>query len=453
MKSIRSVNPEKLLLEFFKSENISLKANGWVFAVCFSGGPDSTALLLLMHRLSIRYQFPLKAVHVRHNIRSEAESCAEEEFVRRFCRERNIEIHSESLPPGFLSQKLRECKRSPEEAARIERYRIFCKLKQEGFADWFLTAHHADDNRETVVQRIFEGAGLFGLKGIPRRNGFFLRPLLTVSKQTLIELLSENHLTGIFDSTNGDLSISRNRFRSTIAPFLDREVPGWKSGIDRLIEKVNAAAQALLRLPIETVIEKDGDGAVFIRRERWNLLLKQERYAVVYAALQSLLTGRDRERISFDFVRETAECLCGEKFYRGVRIRCDSDRILFSPPASFFLRYAFCFDVSEPGCYRFPGGVVTVRKDPFRDINADFSISVSEAVLPLFLRSFRFGDNSSAEKTEVPANDRFSSAVLCDRTGVKAVLPVAKRMTKNSADLEKNLFFNYYMEIRTEHGR
>ena len=259
MKSIRSVNPEKLLLEFFESENISLKANGRVFAVCFSGGPDSTALLLLMHRLSIRYQFPLKAVHVRHNIRSEAESCAEEEFVRRFCRERNIEIHSESLPPGFLSQKLRECKRSPEEAARIERYRIFCKLKQEGFADWFLTAHHADDNRETVVQRIFEGAGLFGLKGIPRRNGFFLRPLLTVSKQTLIELLSENHLTGIFDSTNGDLSISRNRFRSTIAPFLDREVPGWKSGIDRLIEKVNAAAQALLRLPIETVIEKDGE--------------------------------------------------------------------------------------------------------------------------------------------------------------------------------------------------
>ena len=316
-----------------------------------------------------------------------------------------------------------------------------------------MTAHHADDNRETVVQRIFEGAGLFGLKGIPRRNGFFLRPLLTVSKQTLIELLSENHLTGIFDSTNDDLSISRNRFRSTIAPFLDREVPGWKSGIDRLIEKVNAAAQALLRLPIETVIEKDGDGAVFIRRERWNLLLRQERYAVVYAALQSLLTGRDRERISFDFVRETAACLCGEKFYRGVRIRCDSDRILFSPPASFFLRYSFCFDVSEPGCYRFPGGVVTVRKDPFRDEGADFSLSEDEAAPPLFLRSFRFGDGGCAGKTETGKTGRFPAAVLCDRTGVKAVFPTVKRATKNPADLEKNRFFNYYMEIRTEHGR
>ena len=160
MKSTAPVNPEKLLLEFFNSENIPLEAGGCVFAVCFSGGEDSTALLSLMHRLSLRYRFLLKAVHIRHNIRNAEESRADEEFVRRFCGEREIELRCESLPPGLLRRMIRECGRSPEEAARAERYRIFSELKEEGFADWFLTAHHADDNRETVVQRVFEGAGL-----------------------------------------------------------------------------------------------------------------------------------------------------------------------------------------------------------------------------------------------------------------------------------------------------
>ena len=452
MKSTAPVNPEKLLLEFFNSENIPLEAGGCVFAVCFSGGEDSTALLSLMHRLSLRYRFLLKAVHIRHNIRNAEESRADEEFVRRFCGEREIELRCESLPPGLLRRMIRECGRSPEEAARAERYRIFSELKEEGFADWFLTAHHADDNRETVVQRVFEGAGLLGLKGIPRRNGFFLRPLLTVSKQTLTGWLSENHLTGIFDSTNGNLSIPRNRFRQKAAPFLDKEFPGWKKGIDRLIEKANAAVQALPSLS-ETVTERDGNGSVFIRRGQWDSLPKRERYEAVREALQCVLTGRDRERISFDFIRETADCFRGEKFYRGVRVKCDSDRILFSPPASSVLRCAFCFDVSEPGRYRFPGGVVTVQKEPFRDEGADFSLSEDEAAPPLFLRSFRFGDGGCAGKTETGKTERFPAAVLCDRTGVKAVFPVVKRSTKNPADLEKNRFFNYYMEIRTEHGR
>ena len=96
---------------------------------------------------------------------------------------------------------------------------------------------------------------------------------------------------------------------------------------------------------------------------------------------------------------------------------------------------------------------MTVRKEPFRDEGADFSLSEDETAPPLFLRSFRFGDGGCAGKTETEKTGRFPAAVLCDRTGVKAVFPVVKRSTKNPADLEKNRFFNYYMEIRTEHGR
>ena len=131
--------------------------------VAFSGGADSTLLLHLLHEHASQHGAPLYAVHVHHGIRG-AQADADMEFCRRTCRKLGIPLFCIKVNVPVLAKKAGQ---SLEEAARHARYRHFARLMQQHDIPLLATAHHADDNLETVLFRICRGTGTQGMRGIP----------------------------------------------------------------------------------------------------------------------------------------------------------------------------------------------------------------------------------------------------------------------------------------------
>ncbi len=178
----------------------------------FSGGADSTALVLALHQAEI----PFTAVHFTHGIREEETGKKELDFCRTFCGERGIPfLHRNLDVPG--SRKPGE---GLEEAARRCRFSAWKTILPENCA--VVTAHHGDDAAETLLLRLFRGgnvSALTGLRDINTVEGIlFLRPLLAYSKQDLLAFLHEHKIRWMEDATNRESEYTRNFFRNRILP-------------------------------------------------------------------------------------------------------------------------------------------------------------------------------------------------------------------------------------------
>ena len=189
-----------------------------ICTAAFSGGADSTALLLLLWQLRERLRITVRAVHVHHGIRG-AEADRDEAFCRAFCAERGIPLRCVHVDaPGCAEAN----RLSLETAARMLRYDALMQAAPEGE---IATAHHAGDNAETLLFHLLRGAGLRGLCGIPARSGRIIRPLLTAEKQEILRYLAENGQSYVEDSSNFTDGNTRGRLRRTLMPALLAENP------------------------------------------------------------------------------------------------------------------------------------------------------------------------------------------------------------------------------------
>ncbi len=190
-------------------------------AVAVSGGADSVALLRVLLELRPELGVVLSVAHFHHQIRG-AEADADRQFSSDLALKFQLEFHSGSADvPAYA----REHKMSLESGARELRHRWFAGLLSQGVAGKIATAHTLDDQAETVLMRILRGAGARGLAGIApeQREKRLVRPLLGITRQEV-----ENYLNTIGqpwrnDSSNLDLSHTRNRVRHTLLPLLERE--------------------------------------------------------------------------------------------------------------------------------------------------------------------------------------------------------------------------------------
>ena len=145
--------------------------------VALSGGPDSVALALL----ALESGAHVTAAHVEHGIRG-ADSVADMEFVEDFCARQGIALHTARIDVPALS---RQTGLGLETAAREARYRFLREVKERVGADVIATAHHRDDQMETVLMHLFRGCGTRGLEGMRFRSGDLVRPLLAYTKEEL----------------------------------------------------------------------------------------------------------------------------------------------------------------------------------------------------------------------------------------------------------------------------
>lgn len=176
-----------------------------------SGGPDSLALVLLARAAGL----PIAAATVDHGLRPEA--AAEADYVAQICAELGVrhQILRLTHPPTGNVQAW----------ARRERYAALSRWQADGHLPYLATAHHADDQLETMLMRLNRGAGVGGLAGIRAARGAILRPLLDWRKAELEALVAKAGLTPVADPSNSDDRFDRARLRKALrdAPWLDAQ--------------------------------------------------------------------------------------------------------------------------------------------------------------------------------------------------------------------------------------
>lgn len=199
--------------------------------VAVSGGPDSIALLRLLHRLKLSWRLTLTAVHFNYGLRG-AESDADQAFVESMCRQLDIPFQTRQLEVRARAHGL-----SLQAAARDLRYCAMHEIAQQCGADRIAVGHTADDQAETVLLWMLRGSGLTGLSGMPAcRDNRVVRPLYETRRGELLAYLSDEGISFRQDSSNGKPIYLRNRIRQEVIPVLQRLVPSAVQALCKLAD-------------------------------------------------------------------------------------------------------------------------------------------------------------------------------------------------------------------------
>lgn len=179
-----------------------------------SGGPDSLCLLDVLAALAEKQAFQLHIAHVNYRLRGAA-SDLDEVLVRERAAAYDI--------PCTVFRPKKTVKGNLEETLRDERYAFFERLRKKLGYGRVAVAHHEDDQAETVLLRLLRGAGLQGLAAMRSQSGAIIRPLLSMSRQDILQYLEERGLPYREDESNGDRRFMRNRIRHELIPLLERD--------------------------------------------------------------------------------------------------------------------------------------------------------------------------------------------------------------------------------------
>lgn len=200
---------------------------GGKYIVALSGGADSVSLLFVLKHLEHELGIGVEAAHCNFHLRG-AESVRDEEFCKQLCERLSVPLHL----IHFDTQAYADLHRvSIEMAARDLRYGYFENLRRDIEAHDICVAHHRDDSVETVLLNLVRGTGLRGLRGIQPRNGNIIRPLLSLSREDIVQYLGALGESYVTDSTNLHNDVKRNKIRLDVMPLLRELNPSVSQSI------------------------------------------------------------------------------------------------------------------------------------------------------------------------------------------------------------------------------
>lgn len=230
-------------------ERHGLEKNYWV---AYSGGMDSHVLLSLCHKLSKELPLQWRVIHINHQINAKAGEWAQ--HCKQVCHDLAVPYHE------FCLQLNKQTGDSLEAIAREARYQQFANCMQEG--DVLLTAHHQEDQAETMLLQLLRGAGLPGLAAMPMEKrfgkGLHARPLLHYSQSELSTYAETEKLKWITDGSNHDTQFSRNFLRQDIFPSLRKTWPSAAKTIARSAMHCSEAQTLLQEFAAEICVNVSG---------------------------------------------------------------------------------------------------------------------------------------------------------------------------------------------------
>ena len=322
-----------------------------------SGGVDSVSLLHYLKGQEKTYGYTLCAAHCEHGIRGE-ESLRDARFVKELCERWGVPLFafSENCP-----LRAERDKQSLETAAREFRKECFQRLLTEEKADFIATAHHKNDEAETVLFRLLRGTSLTGVGGMSAMDGQIIRPFLSWTRVKIEAYAQENGLVFRTDSTNLETDATRNKLRLQALPMLENCVPGATDNLVRFAGLATEDDELLYRYAKALVtVANDGVQVAFsgekpLFRRACLLALKslgvEKDYTALHlenaCALQTLQRGAKQ---TFPKGVEAEKREDGIYFYR----KCEED-FEPKPPVQPFSEKGF-----DGGRYR-----VIVSADPF----------------------------------------------------------------------------------------
>ena len=423
-------------------DSLGVRGAGAHVLVAVSGGCDSVSLLHLLRFAAEDAELRVTAAHFDHAMRAGSEKDAA--WVRGVCRGWGVplvEARAEAPP-------------RTEEEARDARYAFLRRARAECGATHVATAHHADDQAETVLFRALRGTGVSGLAGIAPADGTGLvRPLLPFWRAEIVRYARSAGLSWRDDPTNALVDPARNRIRLRLLPWIERHLaPGARRSLVRLAElaREEEAAWDSILAPILAEVAREEDGALVLVRERLGAYDWPVAARVLRAVLRRLGTAPDRAgtRLALQFISHAPSgrvlTLPG-----GVRITIEFglarlERAPAQAPAAPPHRPLVIADPGAPGegCFRVGGREWTVRWRPGHDEEAaeerTMRIAIARVRFPLTLRGRAPGDRVRTRagrrplkkvlaEARVPVRSRGTLPVLADAGGAVLWVPGVAR--------------------------
>ena len=298
------------------------------YVIALSGGLDSTVLLHALAVTRERHGKALLAVHIDHRLHPD--SAGWSEYCRGLAGRLGVEIHVDTVTVDA------EASGGLEAAAREARYAALARRMGDG--DWLLSAHHRDDQAETLLLNLMRGSGPAGLAGIGLlsrfRAGWLVRPLIDVPRAALEAYAAEKNLRWIEDPSNEDLRFDRNYLRHQVLPALEQRWPGVSERLARSAD-LAAEAAAMLEDLAEIDLRSAGNRATRIDVEILLALPEaRQRNLLRYAARRAGLPLPGAARLSavLDHVlraREDAQPLVA---WQGAELRRYRGKLYLLPP-------------------------------------------------------------------------------------------------------------------------
>ncbi|MDZ4121510.1 MAG: tRNA lysidine(34) synthetase TilS, partial [Candidatus Cloacimonadaceae bacterium] len=317
---------QKKLQSYIEKEKLIKKGDKLLLAL--SGGADSVALLYLLYKMRTDMNLSLLAVHVNHQLRGE-ESTGDEAFCKELCLQLNVPIIIRRIE--ISSHK------DLENQARIHRVGIFTQLLKLYRFDKIVTAHHKNDQAETMLMNLMRGAGLGGLAGIKPISGNTIHPLLPFSREELCKMLQSEKITWREDSSNSDNRFARNRIRNILIPMIQSEFnPAFVEVMSRQAEIFRNSESCISNLigrKLKKVVLDQFPDSYILSIEHLMAMTETERFYILrYVYAQLAKTENDFFYHSFDEINQLCQSDGSKEtsLQHGVVVRKQYTELIFS---------------------------------------------------------------------------------------------------------------------------
>ena len=375
----------------------SLLSTGDKVLAALSGGPDSVALLMILYKLKGELKISLESLHVNHMIRSD-DSDKDENFCRVLCEKLDIPITviNEDIPALAEREK-----RGLEETARNFRYKVLNDFAENRGFNKIAVGHHADDQVETILFRIFRGTGRTGFVGMPIKRDKIIRPLLHVAKKDIIKFLNEKKIEFCQDFSNEDNNFTRNYIRNSLLKDIRENI---NSSVDSnllnladTIMEEDRFLESIVNEKVKESVSKSSGGKIELTLELfcgYDIWLRRRLLRYCLSAISADGLGPDKLVVDrLDFACRTFQK--GISLPGNIQAACSGSKMIFYRPGNFIKSREFILGQQ---------------------------LEVSELNINVFGQELKF-------KPELLIKKRFSSVVVIDSD--KVYLPFEIRGIKN----------------------
>jgi tRNA(Ile)-lysidine synthase len=359
---------------FNKSDQIGL---------AISGGRDSVCAAYMLNELKISFVM----VHVNFDLRGE-ESENDQKFVEQLSKKL---AHCTGLKTIKKNAKdyAKEYKLSIQEAAREIRYSYFDELKKSNHFDKLITAHHQNDLVETFFINLYRKSGINGLKSIPIKRGYIIRPFLAFSSDEINAYLTNHTIKYRDDSSNQNLKYLRNTIRKKVIPSIEESMPEFINNtvhsID-ILKAENDTLEHLLSREISKIISSDSENLYIAKKQLLNF---PHPSVMLYRIL-------DDYHFNFDQCNQIIACIDGipGKLFSSIthQLVVDREQIILNTKKK---SQATPLIIKKEGHYMFSNHSITIKKVTHWEFKKDKKeeiMQISPSMFPLTIRNWKSGD-------------------------------------------------------------
>lgn len=385
--------------------------------VACSTGVDSTVLLDLVFKAS-KNKTQIVVVHINHGRRKASD--IEEAYLKDFCQKNNLTFYSKKLPKTYTGNF--------QEWARKKRYKFFLEIAKLECVDIIMTAHHGDDNLETILMRIikissFKGYG--GMEEISSFHGYMLyRPLLYLDKGQIIAYAKSQNLIYFEDSSNFEDDYLRNRIRKYVIPALKEENPSLMKAIEIYSETI-FDAEAIIQDKVNSFIKEVVQVNNNISQLTINSLLSLNSFMqmqVLFELLKPYQLSRSNLCEIIKQIKATKSRIINLITPELLMIK-EYGNLIFTKPIE---NNDFYLKIDQMGTYQLPNGIILeVSKNICNFKARNHGLCYNIQALPIIIRSRIRGDRiqlRNGSKTvsdyltdkKIPYLKRQKVLLLCD---------------------------------------